>query len=157
MRAREGGFLLTVQLSCRLGSHVSGRCSMVEQLQQQHKWSWSEHVHLRIPKNEGDEQQARSNQDRAKQQARSESPAVGSDSLSGMKCVCSSSFRRPRWCAGGLQILIFKWADAGATQATVTFRFLPIFETDAGQTVVGQFPMTCAPLATQATAASRLA
>ena len=46
-------------------------------------------------------------------------------------------FRSPRWCAGGLQILIFERADAG-------------------QTVVGQFPMTCAPLATQATVSETL-
>jgi hypothetical protein len=42
-------------------------------------------------------------------------------------------------------------ADAGATQATVIFQFLPLFEIDAGQTVIGQFLMTCTPLATQAT------
>ena len=49
-----------------------------------------------------------------------------------MKCICSSPFRKARWCAGSLQILNFERADTR-------------------QTVVGQFPMTCAPLATQAT------
>jgi hypothetical protein len=110
---------------------------MVEQLQLQHKRSWSERVRLRIPKNER----------RVAGTIKPRPPrAAGTIRIANRwgrfpkwdECVCSSPLRGPRWCAGGFQILILERAGAG-------------------QTVVGQLPMTCAPLATQATAASRLA
>jgi hypothetical protein len=41
-------------------------------------------------------------------------------SLSGMKCVCGSSFRRPSWCAGGSQNLVSERVGV-ISQSSVNF------------------------------------